>query len=123
MSTPAPRKATRAFGQQPLFYLITLIGSDPTPFLLVSVPPRYALPFRSPDLAIHRSLKPRGANFAAPQPVILKERPFLPRMKDPNRRSPPTPLLYPSQIGVAFKHIIPSHPRLARTSELSLRLA
>jgi len=50
----------------------------------------------------HGAHKPRGANrgpdepavgstgwkFAAPQPVILKERPSLPRMKDLNWRSP-----------------------------------
>jgi hypothetical protein len=30
-----------------------------------------------------------GWKFAAPQTVILKERPFLPRMKDLNRRSHP----------------------------------
>jgi hypothetical protein len=30
-----------------------------------------------------------GWKFAAPPPVILKERPFLPRMKDLNRRSHP----------------------------------
>ena len=43
--------------------------------------------------------------IAAPQPVILKERPFLPRMKDPNRRShllcaPPLPTC----------HSTPFHP-------------
>ena len=32
-----------------------------------------------------------GWKFAAPQPVILKERPFLPRMNDLNWRSPPAP--------------------------------
>jgi hypothetical protein len=74
------------------------------------------------DLArCRRSVKPRGATgvpdepalglagwkFAAPQPVILKERPPLPRMKDPNRRSPlylPPP---PSPV-------IPDWRRLAR---------
>src|SRR5690349_17601500 len=35
-------------------------------------------------------LKPRGATIAAPQTVILKERPPLPRMKDPIWRSPPS---------------------------------
>jgi hypothetical protein len=34
-----------------------------------------------------------GWNFAAPQTVILKERPFLPRMKDLNREAIPLPRL------------------------------
>jgi hypothetical protein len=47
-----------------------------------------------------------GWKFAAPQPVILKERPLLPRMKDLNRRSHhslPLPI-HPtrSQIGVTL---------------------
>jgi hypothetical protein len=45
-----------------------------------------------------RFQKLRGAIIAAPQPVILKERPLLPRMKDLNWRSRTLPLpgLFPT---------------------------
>jgi hypothetical protein len=36
--------------------------------------------------------------------------------------SRPLPLLYPSQIGVAFKHINRVHPRLARTLRCTLKV-
>jgi hypothetical protein len=34
----------------------------------------------------------------------------------------PSPLLYPSRIGVAFKHINRVHPRLARTLRCTLKV-
>ena len=54
-----------------------------------------------------RFQKLRGAIIAAPQPVILKERPLSPRMKDPNRRNPlcsPLPVYFsqPPPGGITF---------------------
>jgi hypothetical protein len=48
-----------------------------------------------------------GWKFAAPQHVILKERPFLPRIKDLNRRPLLLPLPPPgsSQIGVYLRGV------------------
>jgi hypothetical protein len=71
-----------------------------------------------------------GWNFAAPQTVILKERPFLPRMKDLNREAIPLPRLArplpppggipphpsPSQFGVSSRGTVAIHPTLACTS-------
>jgi len=74
MSTPAPRKATRAFGQLPLFYLIFLAQA------LLPVSDFCGSPRLRGELLIFPITR-----IAAPQPVILKERPLLAANEGPSK--------------------------------------
>jgi len=83
------------------------------------------LPFRSRAMsAITAITKAARRKFAAPQIVIVSDRrlPGVERSKSAKPLLPP-PLPGSSQIGVAFRDVIPSHPRLACTSPPGPRLA
>src|SRR5579859_1955167 len=76
------------------------------------------------------ALLPYGSNLGSSSclngGVLLCRSPDYPMTRSPDLAAlarPPSPLLPPSQIGVAFSDVIPTHPRLACTSGVCARLA